>query len=110
VSVFRARLKKWSMVFLPVESRFSLIYKKQYWGDGQSESASGQGSSLAATENIRKELPRILKELNCRKIMDLGCGDFNWMRTVQLEVDYLGVDVVEQVIKENTNQKRRNSL
>jgi len=34
-------------------------------------------------------------------MLDLGCGDFNWMRHVELGVDYIGADLVPQIIREN---------
>ena len=40
--------------------RFTRIYDSRVWRG--SESVSGAGSSLAATENIRRELPRLLSE------------------------------------------------
>jgi methyltransferase family protein len=34
--------------------------------------------------------------------LDAGCGDFNWMKTVNLNgIQYIGVDVVEPLIKRN---------
>ena len=66
-----------------------------------SESASGRGSSLKATDSVRRELPALLKQLDCMKMLDLGCGDFNWMRHVELDVDYLGGDLVPDLIREN---------
>ena len=33
--------------------------------------------------------------------MDVGCGDFNWMKEVALPVTYLGIDIVEDVISQN---------
>ena len=90
-----------SMWILPVSWRFSRIYRNRWWGGKGAESASGRGSSLEATDNVRCELPVLLKQLECRKMLDLGCGDFNWMRHVKLDVDYLGGDLVSDVIRQN---------
>ena len=56
---------------------------------------------MQATENVRREVPALLKQVKCKKMLDLGCGDFNWMRYVELEVDYLGADLVPDVIRAN---------
>ena len=71
------RWRTWSMSILPVSWRFSRIYRKRWWGGKESESASGRGSSVEATEKMRRELPLLLKQLECEKLLDLGCGDFN---------------------------------
>ena len=35
-------------------------------------------------------------------IIDAGCRDFNWMRTVDLpSIEYIGVDVVSDLIERN---------
>jgi hypothetical protein len=58
------------------------------------ESASGPGSSLEQTREIRERLPLALAHLGVRSLLDVPCGDFNWMRHVRLgTLDYVGVDV-----------------
>jgi SAM-dependent methyltransferase len=64
---------------------------------GRRESASGPGSSLAAAASTIRMLRRVLAEREIRSILDLGCGDWNWMRTLGLphlnqgkDVRYLG--------------------
>ena len=95
------RWRALSMSILPVSWRFSRIYRNRWWGGRDVESASGRGSSLEATDKVRRGLPGLLKQLKCNKMLDLGCGDFNWMRHVDLDVAYLGGDVVPDVIREN---------
>ena len=67
------------------------------------ESASGQGSTVRYTENIRKELPRLVRELGVRSLLDAPCGDFNWMRRVSFDpaIDYTGGDIVEALVDQN---------
>lgn len=102
---FGGRLRfHWNRVvslLLPVQLRFYRIYKNRHWGGRFSESASGLGSSLAATTSIRAQLPSLLRSLDCTSLLDIGCGDFNWMRHVELDCRYIGVDIVEQVISQN---------
>jgi hypothetical protein len=89
---------------------FTEIYQRNSWGDP--ESASGAGSNKASTVNIRKELPRIIQEFDIRSIVDVPCGDFAWMKEVDLPIDrYIGGDIVAPLIEENQkkygNDKRR---
>jgi SAM-dependent methyltransferase len=82
---------------------FSQIYANGVWvmRDGQ-ESLSGVGSVQAATGEMAAELAAFLREVGCARLVDIGCGDFNWMRTVAGNFEYLGIDVVPRVIEANT--------
>ena len=80
--------------------RFEEIYAHRIWGREQ-ESLSGFGSSIHATVNIRQKIPDLLKILNINVLLDLGCGDFNWMKECALPCRYIGVDVVQDVINSN---------
>ncbi|HYV13569.1 MAG TPA: hypothetical protein VE980_21875, partial [Pyrinomonadaceae bacterium] len=61
---------------------FSEIYQTNAWQDP--ESVSGRGSTLARTNVITSNLPVLLQELNANSLIDAACGDFNWMRHVDL--------------------------
>lgn len=79
---------------------FSDIYRKNLWGDA--ESVSGRGSTLARTETIRRALPALLASVGARSLLDAPCGDFNWMRYVELDgIEYTGADVVPELIERN---------
>jgi hypothetical protein len=78
---------------------FTEIYRINKWGDVSS--ASGPGSNLEQTETIRKILPLLIKELNCKSILDIPCGDFFWMKLVDLDVQYIGGDIVAGLINNN---------
>jgi 2-polyprenyl-3-methyl-5-hydroxy-6-metoxy-1,4-benzoquinol methylase len=39
--------------------------------------------------------------MGTRTLVDVGCGDFNWMKEIQLPCAYIGVDVVPEVIEAN---------
>jgi hypothetical protein len=82
---------------------FTDIYRRNGWANA--ESASGRGSTLAYTEVVRRELPRLLEELGARSLLDAPCGDFNWMRHVALgDVAYVGADVVAEVVERNRRE------
>ncbi len=79
---------------------FSTIYKNNYWGS--SESVSGPGSEKNHTENLVKEINRLLENYPITTILDLPCGDFNWMKHVKLEnKKYIGADIVPELITNN---------
>lgn len=79
---------------------FERIYDQNLWGDP--ESASGAGSSTAATDAIRRELPAVLERYGIRSLLDAPCGDFHWMKHVAVTLDrYVGVDIVRELIERN---------
>lgn len=79
---------------------FSEVYEKNLWKTG--ESKSGPGSELNQTREIIRELPEVLKELEITTMLDLPCGDFNWMKHVDLGViKYIGSDIVDELILDN---------
>jgi ubiquinone/menaquinone biosynthesis C-methylase UbiE len=83
-----------------IKNMFEETYFHDKWGLG--ESKSGIGSSLDYTINFRREFIKIIKEYNLKKIIDLSCGDWNWMKTIKDSLpSYIGVDVVEPLIKDN---------
>lgn len=84
-----------------LQNRFSAIYADNLWNSA--ESLSGQGSEIAFTENLRGWLARSIPHYGIKRFVDAPCGDFNWMRLVlpQVEVDYVGLDIVESVIAAN---------
>jgi len=82
------------------ENVFRDIYAQNLWGD--QESVSGPGSNLERTSAFRAELPPLLKAIGVRTLLDAPCGDFNWMKEVELEVDrYIGVDIVPELVEQN---------
>lgn len=79
---------------------FTLIHDKHLWDE--KESVSGPGSTFDATRNIRAALPEIFETYNIKSVLDIPCGDFNWMQHVDLKgIDYTGADIVEELIEKN---------
>jgi len=63
---------------------------------------SGDSSTLAASEKLREELAGLLKEYNIKTILDIPCGDFNWMKEMDLAgIDYTGADIVSDLVDLN---------
>lgn len=79
---------------------FTWYYRENSFG--ASESRSGGGSSLFQTRVLRRELPPLLRQLGVKTLLDVPCGDFNWMRHVDLDdIRYIGGDIVAELAKRN---------
>ena len=83
------------------KERFTEIYKNNEWGS--QESKSGSGSELQSTDTLRKELPLLCKKYQIKTILDIPCGDYNWMKFTKFNSDikYIGADIVEKLIDNN---------
>jgi hypothetical protein len=82
------------------EAVFRAIYRRNRWRDA--ESRSGSGANLRATEIVRRELPRLVAELGVTTLLDVPCGDFHWMKEIDLPVErYVGGDIVADLVAEN---------
>ncbi len=83
-----------------IRAAFTEHYRLNDWLEP--ETVSGRGSTLDRTATIRRELPALFRELRIRTVLDAGCGDFNWFRAMELELDsYLGIEVVEELAAAN---------
>lgn len=86
----------------PATERYSAAAMARRWELFFGESTVGPGSSLKATERLRGVLPRLMRSLGVKTLLDVPCGDFNWMRLVELPgVEYIGVDVSDLQIRQN---------
>jgi len=91
-----------------LQDKFTHVYRENTFGG--KESRSGEGSNLIQTAVIRREIPRIVKSYNISTFLDAPCGDWNWMRTVDLGTEkYIGIDIVAEMIDKN-NQEFGNSM
>ena len=84
---------------------FQRIHDNNLWGG--SESSSGPGSSLHATAAIRAALPALIEKYSAQSILDVPCGDFNWMAEVLKSmptVKYTGGDILPDLIKRNAKR------
>ena len=83
--------------------RFQRIFNDNLWGNN--ESVSGEGSNLSRTAVVRAKLPGLLARHGVRSILDAPCGDFFWMKAVDLGgIDYTGVDIVPEIIARDVEQ------
>lgn len=63
------------------------------------ETLSGEGSTFANTAVIRAELETLLNSIDT--LVDVGCGDCNWITSIPFTGDYYGVDASKKLIKSN---------
>lgn len=102
----RDRLRRWKLRRKTPSEIFTRYWRHNKWGD--SDSRSGKGSNLAATETLRQQLPGFIAPLGIRSFLDLPCGDWFWMAHVDLGVaHYTGGDIVAPLIEENRRRHAR---
>ena len=54
------------------------------------------------TAKIRAELPGLLRKLEAKSLLDIPCGDLNWINDLDLGVDkYIGADIVRALVERN---------
>jgi hypothetical protein len=84
----------------PIKDVFSDIYSNQGWG--KLNSVSGAGSDLIQTAKVREKIPILIREFYIKSLLDAPCGDFYWLKEVQLNLDrYIGADIVSKLVIEN---------
>jgi hypothetical protein len=68
--------------------------------NGKIETYSGPGSLLENTDLFVEKLNEFIKENNIKSIIDVPCGDFNFMCNVDLNnINYLGLDISKKAIE-----------
>lgn len=84
-------------MLVETKQAFTRIYEQNHWQNA--ESRSGVGSTLAATEALRRELPAFFEALSVKTLLDAACGDYHWFREMPVTLEhYIGVDIVEPMI------------
>ena len=79
---------------------FSDIYHNNSWRSD--ESVSGHGSTMVATREVRRQLPILFKKYDIKSVIDIPCGDMNWISEVVIgKVNYFGIDIVPELIASN---------
>jgi len=87
------------------ESVFTNIYSTNSWGSP--ESFSGHGSELTSTETIRSNLPQLIEQYDIKSVFDAGCGDWNWFRHVNIDIEYTGADIVKLLVQTLTQKYQK---
>lgn len=83
---------------------FTQIYRNVTWSGGWPETVSGAGSTLESTASLREGLDALFASGLLPPnptVLDAPCGDFNWFRTVSGVGQYIGMDIVADLVAEN---------
>ena len=94
-----------------MESKFTNIYNKSVWGKREDgKGSSGTGSNISPDIKFYINLlMNIINENNIKTICDIGCGDWQFSKTIDWTgLNYTGIDCVSSVIdfnKENYSQE-----
>src|ERR1043166_2464489 len=81
-------------------AEFTGIFQQNAWGDP--ESVSGPGSNVARASLFRADSEALGRGLKPRTLLDVPCGDFNWLRHFDLGIErYVGIDIVPVLIARN---------
>jgi SAM-dependent methyltransferase len=84
---------------------FTKVYTEGMWGGDPGTFFSGPGSNEEAAKPYAEFVIRFMTERNVNSVVDLGCGDFRVGRLIAASgVNYTGVDVVDELIAENTRR------
>ena len=93
---------------------FYLIYKSNHWNkyikpDKNDLMVSGPGSipGSAQTKNVITNLNEFIKNNDIKKVLDMPCGDFAWMKEllkINNKLDYTGYDIVKDIIDINNKK------
>ena len=89
---------------------FKYIYDSGYWIDynlNSNQSRSGKGSNIERSLHLQNSLKIFFQKKKIRKIIDIGCGDFNWMNNLLKDTEYesyLGIDIVDDLIEKNSQK------
>lgn len=92
---------------LQTNTDFTEVYENNIFGN--SESRSGRGSTLIQTESLRNILAIILKKIKAKSLLDIPCGDYNWMQHVKTDnINYIGADIVKNLLISNSKYSSKN--
>ncbi len=88
------------------ERLFTQHFEENHWQT--SDSRSGPGSTLSDTAEVRQQLPKLIAKHQIESLLDVPCGDWAWMQTVDLGLQrYVGADIVQTLVDELRTQHGR---
>jgi len=100
---------RYQMKSKSMEDLFTDIYRKN--GFLGKDSVSGPGSDVQQTSIITRELPALIEAFKISTMLDIPCGDFHWMKSIDLKnTAYTGADIVEELIQENSAKYGRDGV
>jgi len=97
-----------------MENKFTEIYVKKKWG---SRGKNGKGSSGTGSNNSPDTkwyidlLMKHIEETGSKSICDLGCGDWEFSKTIDWQgLHYTGIDCVKSVIEDNIKNYEKDNI
>ncbi|MBS3960981.1 MAG: class I SAM-dependent methyltransferase [Sandarakinorhabdus sp.] len=87
-----------------LQDRFTHIYDAGIWKTAPTDPLSGAGSHPDIARRLGARLPALVRDLGAGHFLDVGCGDFGWMKDVELGCAYTGVDIVPHVVAQNAER------
>ncbi|MBR9999074.1 MAG: class I SAM-dependent methyltransferase [Cyclobacteriaceae bacterium] len=93
---------------LSLNETFTWINHRKHWHyDPRQDSVSGPGSTRKQTSEIIKKIPEVLDSFQIGTILDIPCGDFNWMNLIDWTGrHYIGADILEDLVRQNAEKYR----
>ncbi len=89
-----------------MKEQFERIYARNEWKFG-----SGEGSLPVYTTEYRKLIESFLQKKQIQTVLDFGCGDWQSSRLIDWgKVQYVGFDIVPQVIADNRAKYQKANL
>ena len=88
---------------------FTKIYEEGVWNNKNPNTPlSGPGSALGNAKVFSETLDKFIIDNNITNVLDLGCGDLNWIQHAKFfndkNINYVGVDIVEFLINNHKNK------
>lgn len=65
----------------------------------ENNTISGVGSTIQATRRVRALLNRLILNHRVQSLVNVPCGDGRWIAPIAGRVDYLGLDLVPEVVE-----------
>ena len=86
-------------------------FRKVFWNSaqewGSSETKSGGGSTFRNTAVFRERLAALLVKYEICSILDCPCGDFHFMKEMDLRgIRYIGGDIIQELVESNCGSPR----
>ena len=96
----------------PLTQTFNRIYSEGVWGRNVAGAGtSGTGSTLEITREYRAYLQEFIKKHRVTSIVDAGCGDWSFSRTIDwADASYLGVDIASDVIEADRKKYQKGKI
>ena len=87
---------------MEIENTFNDIYDQKRWPDHPDDALPSNSPRLTHARPFLDFLQNFIKANKGISILDVGCGDSQYARHLDLSgTEYLGIDVVKSVIKVN---------